>query len=86
MAEPSVQERVVGYIAPNLNGHELRPDEDIFALGFVNSLFMMQLVLFVESEFGVQMENEDLEFDNFRTVEAIGALVESKLAARPSAQ
>ena len=27
-------------------------DEDIFALGFVNSLLAMQLVLFVEKEFG----------------------------------
>jgi acyl carrier protein len=53
-------------------------DVDIFALGFVNSMFAMQLVLFVESDFGVKVEDEDLEIDNFKSVNAIANLVERK--------
>jgi acyl carrier protein len=61
--------------------HELQPDEDIFATGFVNSLFAMQLVLFVESEFKIRIQDDDLELDNFRTLNAIGRLIESKTTA-----
>lgn len=61
--------------------YELQPDENIFALGFVNSLFAMQLVLFVEREFGINVENDDLSIDNFKTVNAIVALVDRKLGA-----
>jgi methoxymalonate biosynthesis acyl carrier protein len=45
---------------------------------FVNSMFAMQLVLFVEQEFNISVENEDLELDNFRTINAITNLVERK--------
>ena len=60
------------------------PDvQDIFSLGFVNSLFAMQLVLFVEKEFHLDVSNEDLDIDIFRTVNAIATLIEQKHAQQP---
>ena len=56
-------------------------DKDIFATGLANSLFAMQLVDFVEREFGIEIESDDLEIDNFRTIARIAALVDRKLAA-----
>jgi acyl carrier protein len=38
----------------------------------------MQLVNFVETAFGITVENEDLDLENFRTIEAIATLVERK--------
>ncbi|HEX2091036.1 MAG TPA: acyl carrier protein [Longimicrobiaceae bacterium] len=73
--------RVRDFIGRHIRGHELTDDEDIFASGFVNSMFAMQLVNFVEQTFGIVVENEDLEIDNFRSVNAIAALVERKTAA-----
>jgi methoxymalonate biosynthesis acyl carrier protein len=73
--------KIAHYLARFFRGHELKEDEDIFSLGFVNSMFAMQLVTFVEHEFGVTIENEDLELDNFRTITAISGLVGRKLAA-----
>jgi len=61
--------------------HALGDEEDIFALGFVNSLLAMQLVQFIEKEFEVSVEDDDLDFDNFRTVAAIDAFVERKKTA-----
>jgi acyl carrier protein len=54
-------------------------DEDIFASGLVNSLFAMQLVLFIEKEFSIKVENEDLDYDNFRTLNAIVGFIERKI-------
>jgi methoxymalonate biosynthesis acyl carrier protein len=56
----------------------LKEDDDIFALGFVNSLFALQLVTWVEKEFDIQIEDEDLDVENFNTIEAIANLVSRK--------
>lgn len=68
------------FLARFFRDHQLADNEDIFATGYVNSMFAMQLVQFVEGEFGIAVESEDLELDNFRTVDAISALVERKTA------
>ena len=41
----------------------------------------MELVTALESEFGVELEDDDLVMDNFRSVESIENLVELKRAA-----
>jgi methoxymalonate biosynthesis acyl carrier protein len=79
------KQKIREFLARYLRNHQLRDDEDIFALGFVNSLFAMQLVMFVEKEFGVAIDNEDLEIDNFRSIAAIVNLVESKTVAHKEA-
>ncbi|GAA0331068.1 hypothetical protein GCM10009087_46540 [Sphingomonas oligophenolica] len=59
-------------------GREIGVDEDIFEAGFGNSMFAMQLVNFVERKFGIEIDSEDLEIDNFRTIGRVAALVERK--------
>jgi methoxymalonate biosynthesis acyl carrier protein len=75
------REKVRAFLARFFRGHDLADHEDIFATGYVNSMFAMQLVQFVEGELGVAVESEDLELDNFRSLNAIVALVERKAAA-----
>ena len=72
--------RIKQFISKFIRNHDLKEDEDIFALGFVNSLFAMQLVLFIEQEFNVQVGEEDLDLENFNTVNAMTALVARKTA------
>ena len=69
------------FLSRFFRNHELKDDEDIFALGFVNSLLAMQLVAFVEKEFSVTVEDDDLDLDNFRSIDAIDALIERKMTA-----
>jgi acyl carrier protein len=76
----SEREKIRDFISQRVRGHELKDDEDIFGLGFVNSMFALQLVMFVEKEFNVAVEDEDLDITNFNSVNAIAALVERKTA------
>ena len=69
------------FLARFFRGYDLTDDEDIFAAGFVNSMFAMQLVLFIEQEFGIQVGNEDLDLDNFRTIEAMTHFIGRKRTA-----
>jgi methoxymalonate biosynthesis acyl carrier protein len=75
------QGKIKTFLSRFFKNHDLKPDEDIFALGFVNSLLAMQLVAFVEKEFGVAVGDEDLDLDNFRTINSIAALVAKKRGA-----
>lgn len=69
------------FVTRSFSGQQLADDDDMFALGFATSLFAMQLVAFVEKQFGVEVDSDDLDIDNFRSVRAIAGLVERKLAA-----
>jgi methoxymalonate biosynthesis acyl carrier protein len=59
----------------------LGDDDDIFESGVVSSLFVMQLVSFVEREFSISIDGDDLSFDHFRNIRAIADLVARKSAA-----
>lgn len=50
-------------------------DVDLFATGLVSSLFALELVMHLEQSFGVTVAGPDLTLDNFRTVDAMTALV-----------
>ena len=65
---------------------ELADEEDIFALGFVNSLFAMELVLFVERTFGLEVPNDELTLDNFRSIKSIAELVQRQSGQAQSDQ
>ena len=56
--------------------------DNIFELGLVDSLFAVQLVLFVEGEFGVDVLNSELNIDNFSSVNRIGEFIRKKKANR----
>nr|WP_154958163.1 acyl carrier protein [Paenibacillus xylanexedens] len=62
--------------------HELAGDDDIFALGIVNSLFAMQLIIYIENEFGVEVANEDLNIENFSTIYKICSYIKSQQGQR----
>ncbi len=75
-----IRPRTKAFISRHFKNEQLNDDDDIFALGFVNSLFAMQLVMFVEKEFGMSVADEDLSIDNFRSVNAVVDLVTRKMA------
>jgi methoxymalonate biosynthesis acyl carrier protein len=80
MTQDEITTAVSGFLTKQLRA-ELGPDDPIFGSGLANSLFAMQLVLFVEREFGISVLNEDLEMSNFETVGSIARLVARKNGA-----
>lgn len=66
------------FLLQYIRNPDLKDEDDIFAEGYVNSLFAMQLVLFVEKTFNIQIENEDLSIDNFQSINALVDLISSK--------
>lgn len=79
MDAASARGKVSAFVSEYLSNAEIDPELDLFASGMVNSLFAMQLVLFVEKDFGIAVDNEDLDYQNFRSIVAICAFVGRKL-------
>lgn len=53
--------------------------DNIFELGFVNSLFAMKLLTYVEQEFKVIIENSEIDIKNFNSVDNIVKLLKGKM-------
>jgi len=79
MTTDNIKEKLKGFMAQFISNVNVSDDEDIFAAGLVNSMFAMQLVLFVEKEFQFKVEDKDLDYENFRTLNAMIGFIERKL-------
>ena len=81
METEAIRQKTKAFIQVHFKTYELQDDDDIFSLGFVNSMFAMQLVMFVEKEFQLKVQDDDLLIDNFRSVNAVTDLVTRKMPA-----
>ena len=76
-----VKERLRAYVSHELllqeDGALLADDEDL--LPQIDSMAIMQLVSFIEDEFGVVLDYKDLAAEHFRTLASIERLVERKV-------
>lgn len=73
------------FLQQRFAGVRLTDDQDIFATGLVNSLFAMELVLFLEKVTGARIPNTELAMDNFRSIDAMTQLA-GRMGAAPSDQ
>ncbi|MCA2217198.1 acyl carrier protein [Jidongwangia harbinensis] len=68
-------ERHIGqFLAARVND-DVPVDRDLFASGLVSSMFAMELVVFLEQAFALEILGEDLKRDNFRTIRSMTDLV-----------
>ncbi len=58
---------------------DVEDDTNLLEEEVVDSLGIFTLVSFIESKFGVSIEAEEVNLDNFETLETITKLVDSKL-------
>lgn len=70
-----IKSTVRNFIEKRINTDSFSDDCNIFQLGFVNSLFAMQLVNFIEESFSMVVNDEDLNVNNFSSITNITALV-----------
>lgn len=73
-----IREKVRGFLGRYIGDKEFSDTDNIFEGGLVNSLFTMQLVMYIEKEFGITLENEDLELEKFKDVNSIVGLIQEK--------
>jgi acyl carrier protein len=60
------------------NSNELHGDDSFIETGIIDSTGILQLVEFVEQEFGVKVDDEDLVPENLDSINRLVAFVERK--------
>ncbi len=58
-------------------------DADLIETGVLDSMHLVDLLLHLEQEFQTSVSLEDLEIDNFRTIESIASFIANKKQLRP---
>ena len=66
-----MKEEIRAFLEENKKTGGIKDDEDLFKKGYVNSLFALQLVIFLEATFKIRIKNKDITEDNFRTINNI---------------
>ena len=70
-----------GWLRENVTGgRDVPEDELIIENGVLTSLQTVELVMFLEDRFGIMVEDEELNEENFGSVNAIAGLVAGKMA------
>ncbi len=75
------RERVRQFIQDSFLIDDFADHDSFLASGIIDSLGVMQLISFVESEFSVRSADTELVPENFDSVEKVSAFIERKLAA-----
>jgi acyl carrier protein len=77
--ENLIKENICLFLEHYFNVHEVSFDENIFENGLINSLFFMQLLQYLESEYNIEMDFNDMVIDNFSSINNIIKFVKQKL-------
>jgi len=81
----TVEEMIRTYIAENMlfsgDGYPYSDSASFLEEGIVDSMGIMELVMFVEENFQVTVEDEELVPDNFDSVGKLAAYIRAKSSA-----
>ncbi|MEH2144299.1 MAG: acyl carrier protein [Nostoc sp.] len=69
--------QVILEIIPDITSAELQDDTDIFSLG-LDSINAMTLVSNIQDVFDIQLDTNEINFENFQNIATITAMIEQK--------
>jgi acyl carrier protein len=73
-----VEQFIVSDVAAGRGLDSLAHDSDLLAEGVIDSIGIMELIAFLEGKYGVKVDDDDIDPENFRSIDSIVALVQRK--------
>jgi acyl carrier protein len=80
--ENGIKETVKRFIMSSITIADLDDDDNLFESGIVNSLFAVQLMTFIEKTFAIEVGMDDLDIENFKSLNAATTFVVRKNGRR----
>ncbi len=78
----NVESQVASYIAENIlfsrNGYPYPSDASFLENGIIDSMNVLELVMFVEEKFKVKVDDSEIVPDNFDSVSKLASYITSK--------
>lgn len=81
-----IQKRLHEYILdkfPLAKKQNVSAKDDLLSGGLIDSLGILDVVSFIEQQFGVTVEDEDLVPENFQNIDYMVGFVQQKLGNQP---
>ena len=80
--QSTLKEYIVTVFMHERNQSVLDSDTPLIEDGIIDSMGLMQLVHFIEDTFAIEIVEEDLDIDNFKTVNTLTAFINNKTTAK----
>lgn len=84
MTHHEIVDRVRAYVSENFlymrQGFEFSDTDSLLGRGILDSMGVVELITFLQDEFGVPVEDGDITEENFGTLDAIARYVHDKRA------
>ena len=77
----STEERIAAFIEKmslDEGGAKITPEASLLDSGLIDSTGILEVVSFVETEFGIRVQDEEIVPEHFENVQKIAAFVDSK--------
>ena len=76
----NIPDQIKNYIVTQFayDQNALQPDDDLLNQGIVDSIGILQLVTYLEETFGIQIKDEEITPENFRSLNTLTELVMHK--------
>ncbi|MDD2922486.1 MAG: acyl carrier protein [Anaerolineales bacterium] len=74
-------EKLASYISKDIlkqPSRVIQPDEAIISSGLIDSFSLVDLGLFIEDNFGVRIDDTELNKETFDTLEQLASLIQSR--------
>ena len=88
MTQEQIHNAVLAFLRTNIIYDEKRvilDDESFLATGILDSTGILELIGYLESEYGVKFHDDELVADNFDSLARITRFMSEKLAKNPKA-
>ena len=82
MIPDEIREKVAGFIRQNFlfdRNRALNPDVSLISTGILDSTGILELIAFIEEDFGVTFADDELVSENFDTIDSIVAILLKKM-------
>lgn len=56
----------------------LQPDDDLLSSEIIDSMGILQLVAFIEEKYGIEVGDEDIVPENFKTLQCMAEFIQKK--------
>ncbi len=75
----NTEELLTNYISKELaigRSKKIEPDDDLFSNGVLDSLAVLQLVMFIEERYSIKVSDEDVVYENFKSISTIAQYID----------
>ncbi len=81
MTNDELKTKLAEYLAQDVlkqPGRSIRPDEALLSSGLIDSFHLVDLALYVEDNFGVHIDDSELNASTFDSLEQLAGLIQSR--------